>query len=248
MLNILIPMAGKSQFFPESEYPFPKPLIEIRGIPMIEYVISYLSKIRQPKRFIFVINQEDALKYHLDNTLRLLTEEHECVIIQQTGPAKGAVCSSLLAVEYINNDDPLIITNADQFISGDINAVLLKLTKSEPDAGVICFESVHPKWSYVRLDGEGHVVETAEKNPISRNAIAGLYYYRRGHSFVSSAQRSIMNDVQLNGAYYVAPSMNELILEGKRIDTVRIPTESYHSFYSLQKIKEFESSGLTVDS
>ena len=42
---------------------------------------------------------------------------------------------------------------------------------SSCDAGVITFESVHPRWSYVRLDSENRVTETAEKRPISNSRI-----------------------------------------------------------------------------
>ena len=52
------------------------------------------------------------------------------------------------------------------------------------DGGVIVFDSVHPRWSFVRVDKAGFVIETAEKRPISRLATAGFYYFRRGADFV----------------------------------------------------------------
>ena len=47
MINILIPLAGKNSFFPESEFPYPKPLVEINGKTMIEHVINNFSTITQ---------------------------------------------------------------------------------------------------------------------------------------------------------------------------------------------------------
>ena len=40
MLNIVIPMAGRGSRFANAGYTLPKPLIEIHGHPMIEYVVK----------------------------------------------------------------------------------------------------------------------------------------------------------------------------------------------------------------
>lgn len=206
---------------------------------MIQYVISYLNQIKRETRYIFVVNRADCRKFHLDNTLRLLTNGN-CQIVYQDGDAKGAVCSALLASEYINNDDPLIISNGDQYIEEDLNQVLDKFERKKVDAGLICFDSVHPKWSFVRIEGADQVVETAEKNPISRNAIAGFYYFRKGSDFIHAAMSTISKDSQVNGLYFIAPTYNELVLEGKSVQMHKIDNAQYHSFYSLQKIQEFE--------
>jgi dTDP-glucose pyrophosphorylase len=237
MLNILIPMAGESKFF--SEAMFPKSLYEIKGKPMIQILVSYFSQIKTPKKFIFVVNQAECEKYHLDKTLKLLAPD--CEIVLQTGKSNGAACSSLLAIEYINNDTALIISNFDQFFDVEVNELLGPLTSSNADGGIVCFESVHPQWSFAKTDANGNVVQTAEKVPISKNAIAGIYYFRRGADFVKSAMKMIMNDSNVNGSYYNSQVYNELILEGKSIKLVKIPVEKYHSFYSIDRIKEFES-------
>ena len=104
MINILIPLAGKNQFF--SEYPFPKPLVEFNGKTMIDNFRS----IQKEKQFIFIVNSEDCKKYHLDNVLT----NHTCKIIKLDNETKGAACSAMMAVEYIGNDIPLVISNADQ--------------------------------------------------------------------------------------------------------------------------------------
>ena len=38
MINFLIPLGTSSQFFESAEYPYPKPLVEISGKPMIQHV------------------------------------------------------------------------------------------------------------------------------------------------------------------------------------------------------------------
>ena len=238
MLNVLIPLGGKSEFFDAHDFPFPKPLIEVCGKPMIQIVIEDMAKIAAPKRFIFIVRMEDCQKYHLDRVLRLLTDDN-CEIVQLREDTKGAACSSLLAISHIDNVEPLLIYNGDQHIDYDLGHAIRHFDARGVDGGVICFESIHPKWSYVRLEG-GLVVESAEKRPISKNAIAGFYYFRRGSDFVAAAQDMIKKDVNVNGAYYVAPVLNEMILNDKRVEIIKVPADGYHSFYSPQKLVEFE--------
>ena len=237
MINILIPLAGKNQYFSETDYPFPKPLIEFNGKTMIEHIIDNFSSIQKEKQFIFIVNSEDCKKYHLDNVLNILTN-HTCKIIKLDNETKGAACSAMMAVAYIDNDTPLIISNADQLFDICLDEVILNFDNN--DAGVITFESIHPRWSYVRLDSENKVTETAEKRPISKSAIAGFYYFKNGKDFVSSSSKMIKKDASVNGLYYVSPVLNEMVLENKTINIFKIENEKYHTFYTPQKIKEYE--------
>ena len=144
-----------------------------------------------------------------------------------------------MAVDYINNDTPLIIVNSDQIIDVDYKDVISRFENFDADAGVITFPSIHPRWSYIRKQG-GEVVEVAEKRPLSKDAIAGFYYFRKGSDFIESAKKAIIKDNCLNGKFYISASINEMILMGRRIAYYDIQKEKYHSFYSPEKIKEYE--------
>lgn len=238
MLNILIPIGSKSQFFESSNYIYPVPLIEISGKPMIQHVVENLLAIDLKKRFIFVVRDDDCARYHLDSTLRLLVKD-EIEIVKIQRETKGAACSALLATEFISNDQPLVICNGDQVFDLNLNEQVKKIFEDRVDAACLFFKSIHPRWSYVRLEG-GEIVEAAEKHPLSENAIAGFYYFSQGHDFVEAAKRTILKDAQVNGAFYIAPVFNEFVLAGKRIRAYQIDGAQYHTFYSPQKIQEYE--------
>jgi dTDP-glucose pyrophosphorylase len=238
MLTVAVPMAGASAFFPPAEYRFPKVFQEIHDRPMIEVVLENLMTIRQPKRFLFIVNDADARKFRLDNVLRMLTDGN-CDIVRQKAPTKGAVCSLLLGVKHLNHDKPLVICNADQLITHDLNAIVDYFDPQQREGGVVCFDSVHPQWSYARVD-DGLLAETAEKEPISRNAIAGMYFFARGRDFVESAMRSIAKDRSHDGLYFTSSVLNEMILDNRKLGVYRIPTAEYHSFYSPERIRDHE--------
>lgn len=237
MLNILIPMAGKSQYFSETEFPFPKPLIEIGSRTIIEHVVENLAAAQDAVQFIFIVSSDDCRQYHLDSTLNIITEGR-CKIIRLDKETRGSACSALMAVDTIANDVPLLISNSDQVFEGGVADLIADFKKV--DAGIVTFDSVHPRWSYVRLDDDGRVVETAEKRPLSRHAIAGLYYFNRGQDFVEAAMQMIRKDENVNGSYYISPAINQLILAGKHIRMRKVDNERYHTFYTPQKIKEYE--------
>jgi dTDP-glucose pyrophosphorylase len=237
MINVLVPMAGKSLFFSENDYPFPKPLIEIGSMTMIEHVIGNLCTLAPVVQFIFVLSNTDCRKFHLDSTLNIITN-HQCKIIRLDSETKGAACSALMAIDHIANEHPLVIANSDQIFTTSMPALLERV--SDADAGVATFESVHPRWSYVKLDDRNRILETAEKHPISRHAIAGFYHFRKGIYFVNAAMSMIQKDSNINGSFYIAPVLNELILDGKTVLATSLKSGDYHTFYTPQKIKEYE--------
>jgi NDP-sugar pyrophosphorylase family protein len=238
MINWLIPMAGKSVFFDSPDYYFPKPLVDVASDMMIEHVINSIAKCKKSKKLLFVINAADNRKFHLGQILTLLAKG-QCVVAEQVGDAMGALCSCLLMIDEINNDTPLIISNSDQVIDVDYDAVLDYFEANDADGGAIVFQSAHPQWSYVALDDAGRVVETAEKRPISTNAIAGFYYFKSGRSFVEAAQTAIDHGATINDRFFISSSFNEMILKNFRIIPYRIEASAYHSFYSPAMIDRY---------
>jgi len=237
-------MAGSSDLFLNAGYAYPKPLIEVNGLPMIQLVIENIGEITEPCEFIFIINNDEAVKYHLDNTLRLLTPH--CEVIKLKKGTKGGLCSVLMSIDHIKPDDSLMIVNGDQIIGEDFNRFLNHWKQNAADAAVVTFRSVHPRWSYARIEN-GQVMQTAEKNPISNYAIAGYYYFANAATFFECAFQTIKNDVKLNGNYYISPVINEYVLKNKKVLNYDIASSQYHSLYSPQMLNEFEKNNKNGD-
>lgn len=236
MINVLLPAMGTSAFFKDAY--FPKPLIEIKGKTMLEMIIEDYKELN-PKNYVFVFSDDDCKKFHLDASAKILSPASQ--VIKLSNQTAGALCTCLMAIEYINNDTSLIIANSDQIIETDYTKVIEHFNNLNADAGVITFPNIHPRWSYARkVDDE--VVEVAEKRPLSKDAIAGFYYFKKGSDFVQAAKNALMKQNNLEGKYYISASINELILLGKKIGYFDIEKEQYKSFYSPAKIKEYEDS------
>lgn len=236
-MKIVIPMAGSDDRFRQHGFPFPKPVVEIDGRPLIEHAYDCLRTIPEAD-FTFVIRKEDNLRFHLGDMLRLL--DAECTIINTEGETSGAACTVLLAIDQIDNDEELIVANGDQVLDFNLNHVVQEFRTRGLDGGTVVFDSVHPRWSFVKTDNEGFVIEAAEKRPISRNATAGIYYFRRGSDFVTSAKAMIRKGASVNGGYFVCPSFNELILSQKKVGVFEINRDQYISLATPQAVEEYE--------
>ena len=211
-MKILIPAAGGGRRFAEAGYTFPKPLLDVRGKPMIQRVVENLDF--PDAEYIFLVQQEHIEKWNIDKALMQLGKHVS--IIPVDGITEGAACTALLAKEVINNDEELIIANSDQLL--DFSRENFDTMREwTPSAGIIfVFHGVHPKWSFARLDSCGAVCEVAEKRPISNVATCGVYYYRFGYLFVEAAENMIRLDDRTNGEYYIAPAYNYIIQRGIR--------------------------------
>ena len=210
-LNVLIPMAGAGSRFEVAGYTFPKPLIEVRGKPMIQVVVENLNI---EARFIYIVQRSHYEKYNLEFLLKLITPN--CEIVQIDGLTEGAACTTLLAREYIDNDDSLVIANSDQFVEWNSGETLYSFMADGIDGGIVTFNATHPKWSYARIDEFGLVQEVAEKKPISNIATVGIYFWKKGSDYVKYADNMIEKNIRTNGEFYVCPVFNQAIEDGKK--------------------------------
>jgi NDP-sugar pyrophosphorylase family protein len=238
-MQIMIPMSTRSDFFPERDFYFPKPLIEVNGDSMINWVIDNLSANIKKAEFFFVVNKEDSRLFSIGDALQI-SLEGKATIIEKNNETSGALCSALLAIDSIDHSEPLIISNCDQYLDLDITEEIAKFQSKDADAGVLTFESVHPRWSYVVAGYNGRVMQTFEKKVASKHAIAGLYYFKRAGDFFQHAEAPIMQNISVGSNFYLSSVLNEFILNDKNVFFSEIQSNQYHSFYAPSTIKNFE--------
>jgi dTDP-glucose pyrophosphorylase len=72
------------------------------------------------------------------------------------------------------------------------------------------FSDNQTRWSFVRMDNMGRVLQTAEKQLISNNASSGLYWFKKAETFLRIASLKLKS----KGECYIAPLYNQMIKEG----------------------------------
>ena len=211
-MNIIIPAAGAGTRFVNAGYTFPKPLIDVNGKPMVQVVVENLNI---DANYIYIVQNEHYEKYNLKYLLNMITPD--CTIVTIDEVTEGAACTTLLAKEYINNDDPLLIANSDQYIHWNSVDFMYSMSAGSVDGGLLTFRSTHPKWSYVKLDESLYICEVAEKKVISDIATVGIYYWAKGSDYTKYAEQMIDKNIRVNNEFYIAPVYNEAISENKKI-------------------------------
>ena len=82
-----------------------------------------------------------------------------------------------LANEFIDNDNPLFITNCDQIYDWNPSSFLNFCSNNDYD-GVVITEKNTPTYSYIKLDDNNLGIELAEKI-ISEDALIGCIIGKR---------------------------------------------------------------------
>lgn len=238
-MNILFPIAGRGERFKSHNYNIPKPLVMVSGKTLLEHSISTLDL---PGTYIFV-----TLKYQNDLFNKQIQEiiytlQPSSRIISLDSPTNGMAETSLGAESFINNEEELIITNVDQYLSWNSAEFLKFVRNADVDACVSTYEhddielEKSSKYAFVKLDSDGNAVEFQEKFAISEHAMNGIYYWKYGKDFVDSAKKMILDNIKVNNEFYVSPSYNYMIRDGKKIKAYKMQKNEYCSLGSPEEI------------
>lgn len=220
-MNIIIPMAGLGSRFPKDQY-LPKPLIDVRGKPMIVRAIESLDF---DGNYHFIIRKDEFTEIVKDIISKVVPKPK---FVEVTETTEGPACSVLLFKEFINNNDELITANCDQIMEWDSKLFFHNVRLY--DGAVVTYYSDTDKNSYARIDKKGRVLEIREKEVISNISLNGIHYWNRGRDFVSTAEEMIAADDRApNGEFYIAPTYNYMIKAGNTVGIYHIPNEQHHA-------------------
>jgi len=186
---------------------------------MIKVVVDNLRP-SQPHRFIFLALAEAISAHKLESKLEAWAPNSICVPV--SGITEGAACTVLLARDFIENEEPLMIANCDQYIEGSVDQYIDSMGDS--DGLIMTMTAKDPKWSFVRRDASGRVVEVVEKKAVSDEATVGIYNFRTGRQFTMAADEMISENLRVNGEFYVAPTYNSMISKGSTVRTFNVGT------------------------
>jgi bifunctional N-acetylglucosamine-1-phosphate-uridyltransferase/glucosamine-1-phosphate-acetyltransferase GlmU-like protein len=237
-MNILILAAGKEPS-ESAASSYPLWLSEIDGELLIERQVQNLSALDKA-HFVFMFRQADVQAYFLNDIVSQMVPDG--VVLGINHETAGAACTALLAAGAIDMEDELLVVSASDHLDVDIGELVYRFRREGADAGLLTFKSLHPRYSFVRVERGGWVVETAEKRPISRLASAGAYWFRRADDFFDAVREMILKDDHVQGSFYICPALNQMILQHKKVLAVEISQQQYHPLKSDRQISDLENS------
>lgn len=242
-MKIVIPIAGRGKRFLDQasthpEYSVPKPVITIKGFPMVQWSLAtyypYIQRTEAEKEkplkfsdFIFVCLKEHEEKFSISKTLKkAISKEINCVFIP--GFTRGAAETALAAREFIDNDEGLVISDSDSFSYGK-SFVEAILNDEEDYFGTLPITTPAdiPTWSYVVREG-GYVTRVAEKDvelfKSGAPGILGHYHFKKGKNFVeeclSMIEENDMGGPEGRKEFYMSQVYTRAIKKGKKVKWV----------------------------
>ncbi len=230
-LHIIMPMAGEGSRFARAGWTTPKPLIELRGVPLFRRAINSVAIEGVEMKYSFIVRQEHIDNQHIDQLIKAIQPDAQVFSVLKT--TRGAVETCLVAESAIDDEDAVVVMDCDlEFRSKRYNELVaqaLAVPAAEADGGaLVSFESDNPRYSYAEIDDEGRVLRTAEKEPISNHALCGAYFFGSGKDFKRIAHQLLEDGTHGKAEFYVSLLYNYLLAEGK---VVRLaPMEEYYSY------------------
>ena len=228
-----MPMAGKGTRLQNFDS-YPKPLVKLLGKTIVEWSIKTLGL---DGNYIFCCKKEHIENYEIDKILKKIVPK--CEIVSIDHQTRGTAESVLEASSLINNDEELIISDTDHYLNWDNEFFNKKIRTKNIDGCVMVFpeEYTSNKASYVKLDNEGFVIESAEKQVISKIATVGVHYFKKGSDFVKFSNEMINEKIEYNNEFYITPVYNLFVKAKKKIITM--PVEKMWALGSTEEVNLF---------
>lgn len=216
-MKLIIPMAGMGKRMRPHTLTIPKPLIQVAGKPIVQWLVEDIAAMCEEKiqEVAFVVGD-----FGKDVEKRLLAiadeEGMKGSIVYQNQPL-GTAHAILCASHLLNGN--VIIAFADTLFRADI-----KIDTNEN--GIIWVHKVADpsQFGVVTTDKDGYINGFEEKpeNPVSDLAIIGIYFFRDGENLKNEMQFLIDNNIKEKGEYQLTTALENMRAKGSRFTTAKV--------------------------
>lgn len=222
-MKVVVPMAGFGDRFIKAGYKDPKPLIEINGKRIIEYVVEMFD--RENDEFVFICNETHIAETNMSDVLKSLV--NKCTILTCPPHKMGPVYTLSKAFALINDDEPIIVSYCDNPFVWNYNHFKDFATSTNSDGIILTHRGAHPhslnstKMAFCKTEGDD-LIEIKEKecytnNHLQEHASTGMYYFKSGKILKKYCNELMDLDINYNGEYYVTLVYNLLVRDKLKV-------------------------------
>lgn len=242
-MQIIIPMSGLGTRFKEKGYKDIKPLIQVNGKPIIEYVINLFPG---ENDFLFICNNDHLETTELREVLTKLKPSGKIIGVESV--KKGPVWAVLQAQDYIKENEPIIVNYCDFDCVWDYKEFKKDMAQNDYDGGIPCYIGFHPHllgpnlYASCRVNDKNELLEIKEKFSWTEDKMdsyqsSGTYYFKSGTIVKKYFQQLVNEDINCNGEYYVSLVYSLLIRDKLRTKIFEI--EKFCQWGTPEDLEEF---------
>lgn len=151
-----------------------------------------------------------------------------CRVIFLTQSTRGAALSATAAMSLLENFNEIVCVDlADIYFDCDEDPVSNMILECY-DAVALTFESEQSEYSYLKFNATGEFLKSAEKQVISQNASAGVYFFINAAKYLSALAYLLSEGDRFlyNQLYYICPMLNGVKSCGGRVGM--LPVTNVH--------------------
>ncbi|WP_420135815.1 NTP transferase domain-containing protein [Rhodopseudomonas sp.] len=243
-MQIIVPMSGFGERFRKAGYSVPKPLIEIDGKPIIEWVVGLFPG---ETDFLFICNEG-----HLaEPTFRMREILQRCCptgrIVGIPAHKLGPVHAVLQASEFIRRDGPVVVNYCDFACFWDWQDFRRFVAETGCAGAIPSYKGFHPhslgstNYAYLRETG-GWVQDIQEKRPFTDNrmdeyASSGTYYFETGALMEDAFRGAIEHGLDTGGEFYVSLTYKELF--ARKLPVAVYPLQHFMQWGTPEDLAEY---------
>jgi len=208
-MKVIMPMAGKGTRLLPLTKRVPKPLVNVAGRPVMDYVMDALKRAGQLEELIIITG-------HLKEKVEAYVRENYDIparFIEQK-VLDGTAGAVNLARPYV--DGPVIVIFVDTLFDADLSIV-----KNTKDDGIIWTKEVedYQRFGVVVTDKQGHMTKIVEKpnTPISKRANIGLQYVKDWRTLFDGIEHVLKNVPGQGGEFYLTDAFQYMVDKGKKL-------------------------------
>ena len=222
--KVLIPMAGAGQRFAEAGYQVHKPAImtidrfDGHQKPMVVCATKDLPGVRKDGSNVIYVDRTFHREDGVEDAIRQYYEKAQFITIDHL--TQGQACTCMLAENYLNPKEPLLIAGCDNGMDIDV-AAFQELTR---DCDCIVFTYRHNEavlsnpnaYGWMITDQEGNITGTSIKKAISDTpmedpAVVATFWFREAGIFLEATEKMIREDDRIRGEFYVDQTVKHVL-------------------------------------
>lgn len=216
-MNILIPMAGEGKRFQDKGYVVSKPAILTynrksgKQVPMVVCAVLDLPGVTEGGANVIFVDRSFHKSNGTENSVSEYLPDARFITIGHL--TEGQACTCLLAKNYIDNEEELLIAGCDNGMEFDIN--LFQKKKKTTDMIVFTYRHniavlENPNaygWMITDRNSDKitdiSIKKAISQEPMEDHAVVATFWFRKGKIFVEAAEKMIAENDRINGEFYV---------------------------------------------
>ena len=208
-MKVIMPMAGKGTRLLPLTKRVPKPLVNVAGRPVMDYVMDALERAGQLEELIIITGHlKEKVEEYVRKNYKIPARFIEQKILDGTA---GAVN---LARPYV--DGPVIVIFVDTLFDADLSIV-----KNSNADGIIWTKEVedYQRFGVIVTDTQGYMTKIVEKpsTPISRRANIGLQYVKDWRTLFDGIEHVLKSPAGKGGEFYLTDAFQYMVDKGKKL-------------------------------